>query len=380
MLLDTVVPACLRLISMLGQLAVLAVVNVGSGTSTWSRLDAWDGRFYEAISAQGYTGTISGAPHHLSAGSGYAFFPLFPSLSAVLRVVMFIPPAASIVVVAWISSTAAGIVTYRLVRELAHSRRTGYIAVLLLGALPMSISLMMGYAESTYCLLAALALLYTAKGSPRRVAVVVMLAGLSRPTGIILCALVPLADRQRRRSAISDISDLEPRRARNIRDLALLTAFSASSPFLYFGYVWTKTRQPFGWFRVESDGWGTHFDFGRSAWHFIATSVHQPTGLVDCVTVVVVLGYVVIPGYYAIRRSWLPLMWVVIMSVIMVLGSTNFWHSRPRLLIAAFPIVVPLAISLAKRSNIFVASALITTCGIAFWFGAYMLAVWPYAI
>lgn len=366
-LLDTVVPASLRLASMVIQLAVLAVGNIGSGTSTWSRLDKWDGRYYEAISAHGYAGSISGTPTHLSAGSVYAFFPLFPSLGAAVRVMTFLSPAASIVVVAWVCSTAAGIVTYRLVQELSESRRAGYIAVVLMGALPMSISLMMGYAESTYCLLVVTALFYTAKGSPRRVAVAVMLAGLARPTGIVLCVLVPLASRERRRPG-------------KLRTLAALTALSATGPFLYFGYIWIRTGKPRGWFTVEFDGWGTHFDFGRSAWQFVAMTLEHPSGLVDRLTLLVVVGYLVIASYYAIRRAWLPLMCTVIGSALLVLGSTNYWHSRSRLLIAAFPIVVPLAISLAKRSNACVVAVLMTACGFAFWFGAYMLVVWPYAI
>ena len=71
---------------------------------------------------------------------------------------------------------------------------------------------------------------------------------------------------------------------------------------------------------------------------------------------------------------WLAAGWLV------VVGSSNYWHSKPRLLLVDAIIVIPLALQLGGRSTrvVPVAVGLLTLASL--WFGAYMVTGWPYAI
>ena len=64
----------------------------------------------------------------------------------------------------------------------------------------------------------------------------------------------------------------------------------------------------------------------------------------------------------------------------MDLGSDGLMYSKVRLMLPAFPLLIPVAMGLAhRRRTTAVCSAALIVCFGA-WFGAYSLTAWPYAI
>ena len=195
---DVVVPAGIRAGGMLVQLVVLAWLNGAGGPSLLDRLTKWDGLFYSGIASAGYPQRITIAPDgSLTEGMDFAFHPLFPGLAGALHL-LGVPARVAVVLVACVAGLAAAVVIHLLTKYLLGSRRAGYFAVALLGVLPASITLQMGYAESLYLALAGASVLFALRGRWWLAAGCAFAAGLTRPTALVLAVVVPLARMARR--------------------------------------------------------------------------------------------------------------------------------------------------------------------------------------
>ena len=361
---------------MLVQLVVLAWLNGAGGPSLLDRLTKWDGLFYSGIASAGYPQRITIAPDgSLSEGMEFAFHPLFPGLAGALHLVG-VPARVAVVLVACIAGLAAAVVIHLLTKYLFGSRRAGYFAVALLGVLPASITLQMGYAESLYLALAGASVLFALRGRWWLAAGCAFAAGLTRPTALVLAVVVPLAawraTRQARRRG-----EPSPVRWPSVIGASILAA--AGVP-VYWAWLWVRTGDPAAWFTVEEHGWASHFDFGVQTWNFIYGTLSGPDGFLAPVVCAIVLGYVVACVLLVLGRWPAPLTAVTLLSVAMALLSTNYWHSKPRLLLAAFLLVIPAAGALTRLRDRTAIILLSTGTVISAWFGAYLLVVWPYAI
>jgi glucan phosphoethanolaminetransferase (alkaline phosphatase superfamily) len=149
---------------------------------------------------------------------------------------------------------------------------------------------------------------------------------------------------------------------------------------VYWAWLWIRTGDPAAWFTVEEHGWASHFDFGVQTWNFVYDTLSGPDGFLAPVVCAIVLGYVVACVLLVLGRWPAPLTAVTLLSVAIALLSTNYWHSKPRLLLAAFLLIVPAAGALTRLRDrtavILLASGTVASA----WFGAYLLVVWPYAI
>ena len=361
---------------MLVQLGVLAWLNGAGGPSLLDRLTKWDGLFYSGIASAGYPQRITIAPDgSLSEGMEFAFHPLFPGLAGALHL-LGVPARVAVVLVACIAGLAAAVVIHLLTTYLLGSRRAGYFAVALLGVLPASITLQMGYAESLYLALAGASVLFALRGRWWLAAGCAFAAGLTRPTALVLAVVVPLgawrAARQARRRG-----EPSPVRWPSVVGASIVAAAGAPA---YWAWLWIRTGDPAAWFTVEEHGWASHFDFGVQTWNFIYDTLSGPDGFLAPVVCVIVLGYVVACVLLVLGRWPAPLTAVTLLSVAMALLSTNYWHSKPRLLLAAFLLLIPAAGALTRLRDRTAIILLSTGTLISAWFGAYLLVVWPYAI
>jgi len=373
---DVVVPAGIRAGGMLVQLVVLAWLNGAGGPSLLDRLTKWDGLFYSGIASAGYPQRITIAPDgSLSEGMEFAFHPLFPGLAGALHL-LGVPARVAVVLVACIAGLAAAVVIHLLTTYLLGSRRAGYFAVALLGVLPASITLQMGYAESLYLALAGASVLFALRGRWWLAAGCAFAAGLTRPTALVLAVVVPLgawrAARQARRRG-----EPSPVRWPSVIGASIVAAAGAPA---YWAWLWIRTGDPAAWFTVEEHGWASHFDFGVQTWNFIYDTLSGPDGFLAPVVCAIVLGYVVACVLLVLGRWPAPLTAVTLLSVAMALLSTNYWHSKPRLLLAAFLLLIPAAGALTRLRDRTAIILLSTGTLISAWFGAYLLVVWPYAI
>ena len=373
---DLAVPAAIRAAGMLVQLLVLAWLNGAGGPSLLDRLTKWDGLFYSGIASAGYPARITIAPDgSLTEGMEFAFHPLFPGLAGALHL-LGVPARVAVVLVACIAGLAVAVVIHLLTKYLLGSRRAGYFAVALLGVLPASITLQMGYAESLYLALAGASVLFALRGRWWLAAGCAFAAGLTRPTALVLAVVVPLAAwraaRQARRRG-----EPSPVRWPSVTGASILAA--AGAP-VYWAWLWIRTGDPGAWFSVEEHGWASHFDYGVQTWNFIYDTLSGPDGFLAPVVCAIVVGYVVACVLLVLGRWPAPLTAVTLLSVAMALLSTNYWHSKPRLLLAAFLLIIPAAGALTRLRDRTAIILLSTGTLISAWFGAYLLVVWPYAI
>jgi hypothetical protein len=143
---------------------------------------AWDAAWYRDIARAGYHGVAT---------EGLRFFPLFPMLG---RAVSWLPGASAgfgVVFVANVSALVLGFAVHALVMQQRDDRDLARRAVWLVYLAPPAFVLVMGYAEATFMTLAALTLLGLRARRWWVAALFGVLAGLTRPVGVLLA--VPAA-------------------------------------------------------------------------------------------------------------------------------------------------------------------------------------------
>lgn len=154
---------------------------------------AWDGRWFEAIAADGYGGASDPA---------LRFFPLWPLLGRVLGGLTGIDEGLVLVVLANAAALTAGVLLHRLVVAETGDLDLARRAVRLLALAPPSFVLVLGYSEAMYITLVVAAFLLVRQRAWWAAAGAGYLAGLTRPVGVLLMLPViheVIADRAQRR-------------------------------------------------------------------------------------------------------------------------------------------------------------------------------------
>jgi hypothetical protein len=347
-----------------------------SGGDLVHRLTAWDGTWYLKIAARGYDlGAVPDAQGHPNPFTARAFFPAYPFLTHWLAECTGLGLTAAALAVSVISGLFAAYGLARLGRLVrGGSPRAGYLLVGLFAAAPMGIVLSMTYTEALFCALAAWALVgvlerrWVLAGTCCAAAGFVRSSALALVVAIVLAALVCLVQRR---------EDWRP------------AAAMALAPTGLAGYLWwtgLRVHPDAGlierlrtWSELEWQGWATEFDGGAATWRFLGQALVSDTGM-SLLVVGVILGTVVLLGVGLWRRLEWPLLSYAAMIMVMCLGSSSLMHAKPRFLLPAFTLLIPVAIGLSNRRT---GTAVLTVVGAAVvsaWFGAYALTVWKYAI
>jgi hypothetical protein len=79
------------------------------------------------------------------------------------------------------------------------------------------------------------------------------------------------------------------------------------------------------------------------------------------------------------RLPW-PLLVYAAAVLLTVWASDGQIHSRIRLLTPAFPLLVPVAVGLARRRRGTAVAVVVAAALASAWFGGYSLTIWRYAI
>ncbi|MGN6609726.1 MAG: hypothetical protein ACTHMS_22285 [Jatrophihabitans sp.] len=368
---DVGVPAAIRVGEMLLQLLFLSWLDPAGGPALSKLLTKWDAVYYGTIASTGYPHGVTLAPDGtLATGYEFAFYPTYPLLAGIADH-LGLSTTHALLLTAAVCGVVASSLVHLLTLELTGSRRAGWCAAALLGALPMAVALQMGYAESLFVAVTAATLLAAARGNWAAAAALALAAGLTRPGGILVPLAIPLAAFALRRH----------RPVAWARVVGATVVGLLGSP-LYWAYLWWRTGRADTWFFVEKHGWDSHVDVGHQTWDFLRLAVTQPD-TVQFMGVGAVVSIVVIGGgclVAAARRQYLPIVVLCLLGAAMTLGATNYWHSKPRLLLACFPLVVLAGPVVARwrtsTAVLAVGGAVAASC----WYGAYALDVWRYAI
>ncbi|MEU6868920.1 hypothetical protein ABZ924_37820 [Streptomyces sp. NPDC046876] len=321
---------------------VLALWCAAAGTSPHTLLSArWDSLWYARIAAEGYGYEVvlpNGAVH-----SNLAFFPLLPWLERLVAAPTGLSYGSAGLVVsavaglaaAWGIFAVAALVCAERIPQ-ADPRRAGVFAVAAWAALPVGIVQSMAYSESLFTALAAWSLYAALRGRWPAAGLLAAAAGLTRPVGAAVAAAVWVA------------AALAWRRGERSWRMAVGVALAPAGAAAYALWVGARTGGgPTGYLDVQG-GWGNGFDGGWAFARFIGAklasgSVAAGLGLIAGVALVLWL--------YALcvrQRQPAPLLVYCGIVVALALCASGYFGSKPRLLLPAFPLLLPAAVALAR--------------------------------
>ncbi|MFF5701893.1 hypothetical protein ACFY7H_05270 [Streptomyces sp. NPDC012794] len=316
---------------------------------------SWDSFWYLSIAAHGY-GRTQMWPASDSIQSDYAFFPLYPLLVDLLGG----GPVAGLAV-AWSAAAVAAVGVYR-IGELLLGARAGVLLVALWAALPHAVVLSLAYTEPLLCALAAWSLYALLRERWLWAASLAALAGLTRPTGIAVAAAVTVL-------ALRELV-VRGNRAPAVWAAGLLAPAGWAA---YVVAVGAHRHDPLGYFTVQRQ-WGSRFDFGggtlETAWRALSGGpVTIPAG----VTLAALAAAGLLAVLAVLDRTPLPLLVYAGTLLVITFGGAGFFESKPRFLLPAFPLLLPVAAALAKarpRTAVAVTAGL---AGLSYGYGAYLL-------
>ena len=148
----------------------------------------------------------------------------------------------------------------------------------------------------------------------------------------------------------------------------------------YLLWVGLRVGDLSAWFNIQTAGWGTTFDYGRSTFEFVRNALRTGDGWIQVSVAWMLVGTVILAAVALVRGVWAPLAVYGVIVLVLVLGQAGYYHSKPRLLVPALLILVPPAVALGRARPL---TAALTVAGIGafgLWYGSYLITVWHYAI
>ncbi|MGI5199241.1 glycosyltransferase family 39 protein [Streptomyces sp. CA-288835] len=340
-------------------LTALALWSAARDKSAHQLLTArWDSLWYTRVAEFGYGYEVrlpNGDVH-----SNLAFFPLLPWLERAVSAVTPLSYADAGLLISTLASLAAAWGIFA-VADHVYGRRAGVCAVLLWAVLPVGIVQSMAYSESLFTALAAWSLYAILTGRWLTAGLLASFAGLTRPVGVAVVAAVwaaAIASYVRDSSVVRDVSA----RDSSVRERGVPAPDSAPlwrralgmlfAPLGAAGYVlWVgqHTGQgPLGYLDVQA-GWGNGFDGGYAFARFVADKFTSfPSALAGLGLIVGVA--LVIWLYVICVRQGQPLPLLVYAGIVTALAlcASSYFGSKPRLLLPAFPLLLPPALALSR--------------------------------
>ncbi|MFF5311693.1 mannosyltransferase family protein [Streptomyces massasporeus] len=383
----------------LGLLA-LFLWSAARDKSAYTLLTArWDALWYVRVAELGYGYEVRLANGDVH--SNLAFFPLLPWLERLVAAVSPLSYADGGFLVSLVSSLAAAWGIFA-VADRVYGRRAGVCAVLLWAVLPVGIVQSMAYSESLFTALAAWSLYAVLTGRWVTAGTLALFAGLTRPVGLAVVAAVwvaALASFARDRRA----ADAGARDTQNIPDAPgtppgpeappgpdtppgeapagpgtrlrrilgmVLAPLGTAGYVLWVGHHTGKG--PLGYLDVQA-GWRNGFDGGWAFARFVADKFTSfPAALAGMGLIIGVASVVWLYATGVRQRQPLPLLVYTGVVTALALCASSYFGSKPRLLLPAFPLLLPLALALARariRRSATVLGGLAVACAVygAFW-------------
>ncbi|GIF12805.1 membrane protein [Actinoplanes teichomyceticus] len=332
----------------------------------WAQLGRWDAGWYTGIVARGYDAAFQYRPDGTPLPSNLAFFPLYPGLTWLADRVVPGDAAVAGLAIAWTAGLAAAWGLFAVGAHL-HNRRTGVLLAGLWAVIPHALVESMAYTETLFTALCAWSLFAVLRRHWVTAGLLCSLAGLTRPTGAALVTAVGLA------ALVAVV-----RRRDGWRPwLGGLLA-----PLGFAGYVlWVGDRlgRTDGYFRVQKDTWNMYYDNG---WYTLTTARTLVTGKSDLAivmcTVVLLAAIALFVALSADGRAW-PLAVFSLVVIAMVFFGHGYYHAKGRLLIPAFPVLLPIASALAAAHRRTVVAVLTTLAVVSATYGVYVLLFWTHS-
>ncbi|MFC8714600.1 hypothetical protein ACFUCQ_32540 [Streptomyces sp. NPDC057197] len=330
-------------------LLVLALWSAARGKSAYTLLTArWDSLWYARVAGGGYGYEVrlpNGDVH-----ADLAFFPLLPWLERLGAAVGPLSYADAGFAVSLLASLAAAWGIFAVVDHV-YDRRAGICAVLLWAVLPVGIVQSMAYSESLFTALAAWALYCVLTGRWVGAGALALLAGLTRPVGLAVAAAVWTAAvlsllRERRAAApLTPAPGPGPGPGRRVLGM-LLAPLGAAGYVLWVGH--RTGGGPLGYLDVQA-GWRNGFDGGYAFARFVGEKFAAFSSALAGAGLIVAVALVVWLYVTGVRQGQPPAL-LVYSGIVTALAlcASSYFGSKPRLLLPAFPLLLPLALALAR--------------------------------
>ncbi|HEY6740579.1 MAG TPA: hypothetical protein VI076_17185 [Actinopolymorphaceae bacterium] len=327
------------------ELAILVTWAVLGGRRPVELLtDRWDSTWYAHIAEHGYGRVLvldDGRVH-----SDLAFFPLLPGLEWLGAAVTPLRAAEVGALVSAVASLAAAWAIFEVGSRLT-GRRAGIALAALWGVLPTAIVQSMGYTESLFTAVAAWAMYALMTERWLLAGTLALVSGATRPSGTAVIAAVWIA------AAVMLWRSRHARARLRTNWRMVLAVILAPLGFLtYVGFVATRTGDLWGYITVQRR-WGNGFDGGLSLARFVGELLTgpRPLGVLAGVGVCAALAFVLGLWWLCLRqRQPLPLLVFAGVVVVTSLVGSGYFSSRPRLMMPAFNLLLPLAVIIARWS------------------------------
>ena len=332
--------------------AVRLATALRPGLSAGGVVGSWDGIIWRTVVDQGYPSSLSDPEART-----LAFFPLYPLLVRAGKAASGLSSLEAGLLVAVASGFGAATALWFLTRSLADEAAADR-ATALFCCFPGALAFAMPYSEGTMLAFAIPAVAALLKGRWILAGALAGLATAARPNAVVPlvgCCLVAAG------AAVV--------RHRDWRALAT-PVLAASGVGLFFLFLWRRTGQPLAWFTVQHDLWGERTRPGAllGAARAVIDEPWHPTATVQLLGA---LAAAVLLGLLLAAR--LPrLLWLYCALAIIPAAVSLTIMTKPRLVLAAFPLFIGAGVVLRRPAAF--AAALAVTSGLAVALSAFLLA------
>lgn len=299
--------------------------------SIWN---TWDTQHYMNIAKYGYSSSTVNEKHLL-----IAFFPLFPLLT---KIVTFASQnyLLSGLIVSNISYIFAVYYLYKLVL-IDYDKNDALRAVICLSVFPTAYFLHAAYTESLFIALTVASFYYARNGRWALASILGMLTCLTRITGILILPVL-----------LIEYLYQKDFKKENIKKDVLWILVIGLGFLIYLLINYSTYGNPLKFLEIQSDHWRINPSLPTNgfytAWgYFSSNDITQELfqGWFQIIFALLGLGLIVY-SFFKIRLSYslyALVNWLIV-------TSTSFWLSVPRLLLTLFPIFIVLAL-LGRRKE-----------------------------
>ena len=332
--------------------------------SLWHLIASWDSVRYLTIAAHGY----SYVPGNLRLDVIFAWFPGYP---AAIDTVSWIPGVGTdraALTVTIVAGLAAAWGLTRLGLALTGDRRISLLMVALWAVAPGSLAWIMLYSEALFCALAVWSLVALVERRWLTAAGLTILAGTVRSTAMALVAAVAVAALP---PVIRAVRAREPVGAWWRPAAAVVTA--PLGLVGYWAYSAWATHHLGGFAWVEENA-HNNFDWGQGIILAAKQAIIYGPNASVALTLLVIAAAVILTAWSLAERIPVYLhAYTLVVVVVALAPGPYFLGSKPRFLLPAMLLGLPLARLLA-RARIWVLIPLIAVLAAAStWFGIYLM-------
>ena len=267
----------------------------------------WDATWYIEIARVGYHD-----PNRRPGGQQpIVFFPAYPMMMRTLASITTPDRAANVgyeeyleirrvhlawcgVVISLLAFVAALVVVYRWAESRAGTD-AAVGTVVLLSTYPFAVFYSAPYTESLFLLATAGACYAFEQGRLPVAATAALLAGLTRPNGMMLT--VPLAV-----LSLGEIRSWEPGWIKRLIPRVLVVAMPVAGTLIYTGFIKTLTGDPFAWIRAQA-AWGRRGDATILQYQWAFRTV-QDEGILAYVRAVPAEAFQLVAVVFAFALVW----------------------------------------------------------------------------